>query len=141
MLENEIVKRFVKYLIKVKKIDKNKIVLEQPYCGSRVDLLYKQDGLLIGVEFKRFDFLGVLRQANNLRFSFNKVFICYLKPKNDENFKKKLDICKRREIGLIIFDENSKRFETLYEPNEREIVLHIFVSKNKNNYRLVDYLG
>lgn len=147
MLENDIVNEYVSYLINVVGVEKEKIVLEQPLSGSgtRVDLIYKKDNKLIGIEFKRFDFNKVFHQAMNLRYSFNKVFICYLAPKNSDEFDKKIKKCKEWNIGLITYNEKTKKFITHFEPKDGQILLHIYVNKNneKNNWkncRLFDIL-
>lgn len=136
MLECEIVDEYIKYLVS-RNVSKKHIIKEQLYGSTRIDLLYKSKNSLIAIEFKKNNFNKVINQAINLKYSFNKVFICFLKPKNQNSFNKKLQKCKNLNIGFITYNEQSKKFKTHFNPNSKKIILHIY----KNNQKLFDYLN
>lgn len=108
-----------------------KPIKELPFEGTKIDLSYLNKNNLHGIEFKLNNFKKLLYQASRIQFLFNYVYICIPTQKNEKNIEKKIQICKEKNIGLILFDVNRYSFKRIFKPKRNAIKLKLI---NKNAY-------
>ena len=115
---------------------------EIPVFARSVDVVkYNvETNSITAIEFKLNDWKRVIKQALDVRISFDYLEICVLKPKTEKTQRKIIDECERKGIGLYFYNEFQMTFEKILEPLKMQEVwgtqkLSIIEYLKKNIFR------
>ena len=126
---------------------KVQLFYEVPVLSRSVDLVEFQTmkRTITAIEFKLHDWKRAIEQAQMVSMAFDFIYICIPKPKTNHTFTQIQEACKSKNVGLIVYDEIVKEFETLIACStdhaiwntQKEIVVNmleekVYESANKN---------
>ena len=112
MKEIELVDLFCDFLSKNNYIYKRELRKGSYHNEGYIDIVIKNNGLLIGIEAKILGISSVISQAssNRLRLPYNYILILKIS-------KKSLNKAKQRGLGVIIYDSKKNTFSIIQKPH------------------------
>lgn len=118
--EREMVNMFIDFFLNESQY---KYCVEKKCEGTRIDLIYKNSRFVYACEFKKNNFDKLFKQAVRLKNFFNKVFLCI--PNNVRISNERFLLCKKYNIGIIIFIPSKKKFKIIFNPKIEKIKSNI----------------
>lgn len=113
--EQELVDR---YVLEMRKTDDNFRFLEQVPSGtSLIDFAYynREKDMIVGIEFKKYDWRKVIYQANIVKTTFNAMYICLFEPKTKSLREHIISKVIPLGLGIIFYNTKLDQFETVLE--------------------------